>query len=302
LERHPCGVPTYGLNKIFPPLYAQAKQRSDFSDGVKEVLATKNYPRDTEFRSRLESSKLYASGERVAKTKLILDRLEESYDHQEPVVLEELTIEHIMPQTLTTEWQSNLGANWETIHELLLHTLGNLTLTGYNAPLSNEPFSRKRTILLNSHLELNRFCENVTEWNEATVRDRAGVLAERSLRVWPYFGAQKDEAPDEIAEVRGRSPSAVIVLGEKHLVHSWRDVAERTFETLIELDEDRFTEIIELFPKFLGRDGSRFRSSRQLSNGVHMLTNLSASSIQRFCIQATQAAGLSLDDWKVEFA
>ncbi len=302
IRRWVCGVPTYGLNKIFPSLYSQAKQRGDFLAGVKEVLATKNYPRDREFRSRLESSKLYASGERVAKTKLILDRLEESYDHQEPVVLEELTIEHIMPQTLTTEWQSNLGENWEAIHELLLHTLGNLTLTGYNAPLSNEAFSRKRTILLNSHLELNRFCDTVTEWNEATLRDRAEVLAERSLRVWPYFGAQKDDAVEEITEVRGRSPSAVIVLGEKHSVSSWRDVAAHTFESLIQLDEDKFTEIVEQFPKFLGRDHSRFRSSRQLSNGVYMLTNLSASSIHRFCIQATQAAGLSLDDWKVEFA
>lgn len=290
------------LNKIFPPLYAQAKQHGDLLTGLKEVLATKNYPRDGEFRSRLETSKLYAPGERVAKTKLILDRLEESYDHQEPVVLEDLTIEHVMPQAITPEWQSNLGENWETVHELLLHTVGNLTLTGYNGPLSNDAFSDKRTILLNSHIELNRFCENATEWNEVTIRQRAEVLAERSLRVWPYFGPHKDDSAEEITEVRGRTPSAVIVLGEKHPVSSWRDVAQHTFESLIQLDEDKFAEIVDQFPKFLGRDDSKFRSSRQLSNGVYMLTNLSASSIHRFCIQVTQAAGLSLDDWKLEFA
>jgi hypothetical protein len=127
-------------------------------------------------------------------------------------------------------------------------------------------------------------------------------LAERSLRVWPYFGPQKDDAAEEIMEVRGRTPAAVLVLGERHSVNSWRDVAEKTFESLIRLDEDKFAEIVEQFPKFLGRDDSKFRSSRQLSNGVYMLTNLSASSIHRFCVQATQAAGLSLDDWKIEFA
>lgn len=301
IRRWVCSVPTYGLNKVFPPLYAQAKLSGDFLAGLKEVLATKNYPRDVEFQTRLVTAKLYAPGERVAKTKLILDRLEESFDHQEPVVLEELTIEHVMPQQLTSEWQSNLGDDWEAIHELLLHTLGNLTLTGYNSPLSNDPFAQKRQILLNSHLELNRCFENLSEWTETTIRNRAEVLAERSRRVWPYFGPQADGASEAITGVTGRTPSAVIVLGERHAVGSWRDVAQHTVESLIHLDEDKFTEIVEQFPKFLGRDATRFRSSRELSNGTHMLTNLSASSIHRFCIQVTQAAGMSLDDWRVEF-
>jgi hypothetical protein len=301
IRRWVCSVPTYGLNKVFPPLYAQAKLSGDFLTGLKEVLATKNYPRDVEFQTRLVTAKLYAPGERVAKTKLILDRLEESFDHQEPVVLDELTIEHVMPQQLTGEWQSNLGEDWEAIHELLLHTLGNLTLTGYNSPLSNDPFAQKRQILLNSHLELNRGFESLSEWDETTIRKRAEVLAERSCRVWPYFGPQADGASEVISGVTGRTPSAVIVLGERHAVNSWRDVAQHTFESLIHLDEDKFAEIVEQFPKFLGRDASRFRSSRELSNGTHMLTNLSAASIHRFCIQVTQAAGMSLDDWRVEF-
>ena len=62
-----------------------------------------------------------------------------------------------MPQTLTESWKAALGENWETVHDLLLHTIGNLTLTGYNAPLSNDDYSRKRAILLSSHLELNKY-------------------------------------------------------------------------------------------------------------------------------------------------
>ena len=58
-----------------------------------------------------------------------------------------LQIEHVMPQTLTDSWKATLGEEWETIHDLLLHTVGNLTLTGYNAPLSNDEYSRKREIL-----------------------------------------------------------------------------------------------------------------------------------------------------------
>ncbi|HQU44223.1 MAG TPA: DUF262 domain-containing protein, partial [Pirellulales bacterium] len=99
IRRWVCSVPTYGLNKVFPPLYAQAKRHDSSLDGVKAVLSGKNYPRDDEFRDRLVRTRLYASGERAAKTKLILERLESRAAHREPVPSDKLTVEHVMPQT-----------------------------------------------------------------------------------------------------------------------------------------------------------------------------------------------------------
>lgn len=302
VRRWVCSVPSFGLNKIFPPLYGQARQHGPLVDGLKEVLRTKNYPRDAEFRERLCASKLYAPGERVAKTKLILERLEQTYGHREPVTFDDLQIEHVMPQTLTDWWRSNLGESGETTHELLLHTLGNLTLTGYNASLSNASYPEKRRILSDSHLELNRVFEDVLDWNEATIKLRAESLADVALSVWPYFGAQESQYTVPGGDVTGRVPAAVVVFGQRFPATTWRDVAQRTLEAIDHVAHDQFQDILRQFPRFLAADPSQLRSSRKLDNGIYMLTNLSAQAINRYCIQITESLGLSSEDWRVEYA
>ncbi len=302
VRRFVCGVPTYGLNKVFPALYAQITAYATVVDGLKEVLRTKNYPRDAEFRERFISSKFYAPGERIEKTKIILERLEESFEHLEPVPMASLQIEHVMPQTLTDSWKATLGEEWETIHDLLLHTVGNLTLTGYNAPLSNDDYSRKRDILLTSHLELNKYFSAVTEWNEQSIRQRAEVLADKALKVWSYFGSEQPEPALPLQGVRGTTPKSVTILGQTFSVSNWREVIQITLETIAELDYDRFENLLAQFPRFVGRDPARFRASRQLPNGAFMETNLSAESIHRFCLQAAEVSGLSSEDWRVEYA
>ncbi len=302
IRRFVCGVPTHGLNKVFPALYGQVSQNPSLVAGLKDVLRTKNYPRDEEFRDRFISSKLYGSGDRTEKTKVILERLEESFGHLEPVPFASLQIEHVMPQTLTDSWKGALGENWETIYDLLLHTVGNLTLTGYNPPLSNDDYSDKRKILLASHLELNKYFETVSEWNEHAIRQRADVLADRALKVWSFFGKEQTEAPSPHLGVKGTTPSAVIILGKRFSVSTWREVNQITLETICELDNERFESVLAHFPRFVGRDSAKFRSSRQLPNGAFMEINLSAESIHRFCLQAAEASGLSSEDWRVECA
>jgi len=302
VRRFVCGVPTYGLNKVFPSLYSQVIQNPSLVDGLKDVLRARSYPRDAEFQERFISTKLYAPGERIEKTKIILERLEESFEHLEPVPLASLQIEHVMPQTLTDSWEAALGENWETVHELLLHTVGNLTLTGYNAPLSNDDYSRKREILLTSHLELNEYFETVTEWNEQAIRLRAEALADKALRVWNYFGQEQTEARLPAQGVRGTTPTAVVILGQRFLVSTWREVARKTLETIFELDAERFENIFAQYPRFVGRDPAKFRARRQLPNGAFMETNLSAESIHRYCLQVAEVSGLSSEDWRVEYA
>ena len=302
IRRFVCGVPTYGLNKVFAALYSQADQNPSTVTGLKDALRTKNYPRDVEFRERFVSTKLYGGGDRVEKTKIILERLEESFEHLEPVPFSTLQIEHVMPQTLTASWKEALGENWETVHELLLHTVGNLTLTGYNAPLSNDDYGRKREILLNSHLELNRYFEGVTEWNDQLIRARAEVLAERALRVWSYFGQEQSELDSLSRGVTGTTPTGLFILGERFSVSTWREVAQITLETSHERDSARFEQVLAQFPRFVGRDPSRFRSSRQLANGLFFETNLSATSIHRLCVQVSELSGMSSEDWRVEYA
>ena len=103
--------------------------------------------------------------------------------------MDEYTIEHIMPQNprLSDEWKEALGPEWKRIQETWLHTLGNLTLTGYNSEYSDRPFPKKRDMdggFNESPLKLNKGLGQLDNWNEDTIKDRAERLSKIALKVW----------------------------------------------------------------------------------------------------------------------
>jgi uncharacterized protein with ParB-like and HNH nuclease domain len=301
VRRFVCNIPTNQLNKIFPPLYEQAHLRNlpNFVDSVCFALQTRGYPKDVEFRTRLIDSKLYGTREKAVKTKLVLETLESSYQHKEQVPFEDLSIEHVMPQTSTDWWEQHLGEEWQVDYELYLHTLGNLTLTAYNAELSNDPFSEKRKRLIKSHLELNRYFESVSKWDKIEIEKRSNSLADLALTVWPYFGEEKVETASE-DNVTGKKPKVLTILGQQMAVQSWRDVLIKTMSTIADLEPDLFDTLAKQYPSFISADGGRFRRSSQLPNGSYVYVNLSAKSIYQFCTQAIESIGLSEEDWHVE--
>lgn len=301
IRRFICNVPTHGLNKIFPSLYPNIRSKGfeTVLDGLKKVLQTRGYPKDAEFKSRMMDAKLYGAGDRAIKTKLILESIEEIYGHKEQVSFESLSIEHIMPQTLTEYWQNHLGGEWEITYELLLHTIGNLTLTAYNSELSNDDFESKINRLCNSHLEMNKYFKDKTTWKKEDIEKRSEHLAEVSLSIWPYFGDETEEQQNQQA-VTGTTPKKLWILGQSFGVQTWRDVLEQTMNTIADLEPDKFEQIIQQFPRMIGRDKKRFRAIRELKNGAFIEVNLSAKSIQSFCFQALEAVELTADDWKVE--
>ena len=301
IRRFICNVPTHGLNKIFPSLYPNIRGKGfeTVLDGLKKVLQTRGYPKDVEFKSRMMDAKLYGSGDRAIKTKLILESIEEIYGHKEQVSFESLSIEHIMPQTLTEYWQNHLGDEWEITYELLLHTIGNLTLTAYNAELSNDDFESKKNRLCNSHLEMNKYFKGKTTWKKEDIENRSEHLTEVSLSIWPYFGDETEEQQNQQA-VTGTTPKKLWILGQSFDVQTWRDVLEQTMNTIADLEPDKFEQIIQQFPRMIGRDKRRFRAIRELKNGAFIEVNLSAKSIQGFCFQSLEAVELTADDWNVE--
>jgi len=301
IRRFVCNVPTNQLNKIFPPLYTQVQSKSfgTFVSKVKSILQNKGYPKDVEFKSRLQDVKLYGSGDRAVRAKLVLETIEESYHHKEQVDLDEFTVEHVMPQTLTEDWQTYLGDGWELTHELLLHTIGNLTLTKYNSELSNLDFDRKKELFQESHLEMNKYFSSVSTWKNEDIIMRSEQLAELALNLWPYFGDKEGELNNN-KTVTGTTPIALWILGQHYTVHSWRDVLEQTMNTVAELEPEKMEQIIQQFPRLIGRDKNKFRAIRTLKNGAFIEVNLSAKSIESFCYQALQVVDLSTEDWKVE--
>jgi uncharacterized protein with ParB-like and HNH nuclease domain len=194
IRRFICGVATSGLTKIFPGLYAQAERGATLVEGVRQTLREKIFPRDQQFKEQFVTAKIYG-GDRSARAKLILERLELSFAHKEPVDPESLTIEHVMPRTPTDWWRQHLGEDWEAVHDEWLDTVGNLTLTGYNSELSNSDFPSKKGHLQASHVELNKYFAAVDVWDEQAIARRGESLAERALAVWPDF-ARRDGAGD----------------------------------------------------------------------------------------------------------
>lgn len=300
IRRFVCNVPTNQLNKIFPAVYPAliAKHRDNLVEGVKIILQSRGYPKDNEFYSRFKETKFYGGGDRQIKTKLILETLEESFAHKEAVPFDNLTIEHVMPQTLSEWWQDRIGDDWEETHELFLHTIGNLTLSAYNTELSNDDFTTKKQTYSESHLELNKYFTPISSWTRSEIEKRAEVLARQALEIWGYFGQEK-AASSDLKEVTGTSPSALRILGQQFQVQTWRDVLEQTLNTVADLEPDKFEIIAHNFPRYIGKDKNKFRAVRQLQNGYFIEVNMSAQSIQRFCSQAIETIELTSEDWSV---
>lgn len=300
IRRFVCNIPTNQLNKIFPSLYLETKNKNgDLIENIKTILQRKNYPKDNEFKKNFTEINFYGGGDRYVKTKLILETIEESYSHKEKVSFENLTIEHIMPQTLSEWWQNHLGEDWGITHELLLHTIGNLTLTAYNTELSNANFHEKKEYLINSHLEMNKYFNCVNSWKREDIEKRSQELSEKAISIWPYFG--DDNTTQNNQDITGTTPKKLFIFGQQFEVKSWRDVMEKTLECIIELEPEKVDEIIKLYPKFVGRNREMFRAYRELKKGFFIEVNLSAKDIYSFCAKLFETVGISSEEWQVEY-
>lgn len=182
-----CGIPTNSLNKTFATLYKRINKEK-YLESVKAAFILmdgyRRFPSDTEFSKELQIKDVYNFRSR----NYLLESLE-NYGRKEPVNAENYTIEHILPQNqnISLQWQNELGDNWERTKEKYLHSLGNLTLTGYNSELSDRPFGVKKTIqggFDSSPLFLNESVRAEAKWNEDAILRRASKLAERACLVW----------------------------------------------------------------------------------------------------------------------
>jgi alkylated DNA nucleotide flippase Atl1 len=186
------GVSTKNLNRIFIQMVGPLRQTDgSMLDAVRHQLSTerKFWATDEEIRTAARSRPFYYYG-RAEQRRMVLERLEESYGHREQAGLSalSLSVEHILPQSLSAEWITELtdaGDDAEAVHRELVHTLGNLTLTAYNSELSNKPFERKQQIYGDSHLSLNKDLVAHSRWCLSQIETRAAELAERAIKIWP---------------------------------------------------------------------------------------------------------------------
>lgn len=186
-----CEIPTNSLSKTFATLY-QAVDKDDYVNSVIKAFVFKSsykrFPSDYEVREKLQTKDIY----HFRLRKYLLEALE-NYYHKEPIDLNtaNYTIEHIMPQNIehNLSWQQMLGEDWQEVHSLYLHTLGNLTITGYNAEMSNKSFVEKvngKSGFKHSHLKLSESIAQCDVWNKKAIQRRTNILTDIILKIWKY--------------------------------------------------------------------------------------------------------------------
>lgn len=186
-----CEIPTNSLSKTFATLY-QAVDKEDYVNSIIKAFVFKSsykrFPSDYEVREKLQTKDIY----HFRLRKYLLEALE-NYYHKEPIDLNtaNYTIEHIMPQNIehNLSWQQMLGEDWQEVHSLYLHTLGNLTITGYNAEMSNKSFGEKvngESGFKHSHLKLNESIAQCDVWNKKSIQRRTNILTDIILKIWKY--------------------------------------------------------------------------------------------------------------------
>jgi uncharacterized protein with ParB-like and HNH nuclease domain/predicted transport protein len=186
-RRAVCAIPTNSLNKTFAT-FTRAIDKDKYLESIQahflSLPSYRRFPTDAEFEREIKVRDLYNFRSRS----YWLRRLENA-GRKERVPVDEYTIEHILPQNenLSPAWRADLGTDWQKVQETWLHTLGNLTLTGYNSEYSDRSFVEKRDMkggFRESPLRLNEGLAGVEVWNEAAIRDRAERLAKVALQVW----------------------------------------------------------------------------------------------------------------------
>ena len=299
-----CGYPTNALNKIFATLINEIEEsnESTYEEKVLSILTQKTssgtFPKNKEFEIEFIQKDLYKS--KIDKFALIM--LENYLSKEKVLVSSDITIEHIMPQTLTPQWQIELGKKYEDIHTQYLHTIGNLTISGYNSELSNKSFSDKKEIFKNSNISICRNICDFETWNDESIKNRAKILFETALKIWDLpekYNIQKENSnvidystPYSIQSdinITGEKPKQLIILDTEYSVSTWKDMLRTICGVLFELDSTIIYNLIR-HKDFVGREryiisdtSEQMHTPHRIADGLFIETNLSALDILNYC-------------------
>jgi uncharacterized protein with ParB-like and HNH nuclease domain len=256
-RRWVCGVPANALNKVFETLYGDVTRAKSEEDAYLDVLnfillhkeSSSRLPDNEEFAVALTTRDFYHI---QSKRLYLFDRLENGDSRERSDVVgslgsADLSVEHVMPQTLTPQWRETLGSDWEHIHSTWVNRLANLTLTGYNSKYGNRTFEAKRTMdngFLDSGLRLNRWISEQPQWTEVQLEERSRLLLKQALSLWPLpttsFTPREEiheaYSLDDDFDFTGRRIAAYTFMGTRRAVRDWKSAVSEVLESLYELE------------------------------------------------------------------
>lgn len=247
-----CNLPSNALNKVFATLHrdvinnlskAVEGTNPTYTDVLIYLLLKKGrssvFPKDDEVKEDFATRQVYKMPTNLRM--FILERMEnrdskECHDVVKQLTEKTVSIEHIMPQTLSDKWKDALGEEWERIHQQYLHTMANLTLTGYNSQYSNLAFIEKRDMekgFNDSAFRLNNYVKSCSQWTETEMKQRQHDLLEVFMRLWPMPSTTFEPAKREIEsasiddddyEFTGKKIQGYFYHNVHYTVNTWKEM------------------------------------------------------------------------------
>lgn len=299
-----CDLPTNALNKIFLMLHREIVRYDGSEDNYVEkfkyaLLSKKErarFPRNEEFSTAFTERQIYLMN---SKNKIyILERLEnfgtaedkDVYRHCDEGVY---SIEHIMPQHLTPTWVSDLGEDYEQIHELWLHRIANLTLTAYNSKYSNSSFAEKKSMengFDDSGIRMNTYISKKDKWTLAELEERNDYLIARSLTIWEFPATEFKPAEkqmdsytlDDDVELRGRLIARFSYKNTEQPVASWVEMYQKMLQILYAEDKTIITKLAlsseDNTALHFSMNEADFTKSVEVGDGIYVWTNTNTQS------------------------
>lgn len=247
-----CNLPSNALNKVFATLHRDVLNNMNkagegtnptYTDVLIYLLLKKGrssvFPKDDEVKEDFATRQVYKMPANLRM--FILERMEnrdskECHDVVKQLTEKTISIEHIMPQTLSEKWKDALGEEWERIHQQYLHTMANLTLTGYNSQYSNLAFLEKRDMekgFNDSAFRLNNYVKSCDQWTEVEMKQRQHDLLEVFMRLWPMPSTTFEPAKREIEsasiedddyEFTGKKIQGYFYHNVHYTVNTWKEM------------------------------------------------------------------------------
>lgn len=317
LRRMVCGVPSNTLRGLFTYLYNRifkvASNKQKYYETLNKFLFTVSskdvIPSAAEFERALQKANIY--GNNALCRFLLLDI--ENGDGKEILQAENLTIEHIMPQTLSADWRHIRPEE----HEEYLHTLGNLSVTGYNSELSNKSFAEKQDIIRENSkaVILNSDVLDKESWNIATIQARAKRLAGIVMTRYKIDRIVDDSIEfeyietltlDNYDEVTGKKLVSFKLFGETYRQNKYALMLLDVIKLLDKKIPGKLQTLAENNYSFnstkrkhvhLNLDGSGMRWPWKVTDGIYLEANLSAWSCIRFIENLLAEFGFEKDQF-----
>jgi len=266
---------TQGENKNIVLLCDRIGKLSNAEISMLDLLTNQFYkmrlPNDNEVSERLKAMDFYNDIKKYSK--FILGKIEENNTKVAVNFRDsKISIEHILPQTLSNSWKHELGDDFENIHKQYLNNIGNIILTEFNGEIGNKPFTDKKEKLKTSSLNFRLDVINRHSWTVTDIEEHGNNMIAWFLQTFPLPDSVKnannwnttvtekvnfsplDEEAGEVSE--GNKPAKLIINSDSISVRTWQEVFIEFLKWLKNSKDYDFEAVLTNQEKLFGKENT----------------------------------------------